>query len=153
MWKTNQIRRWILFGCLHSIPTQAWSCTRLIRGKIDSTNNFVRHIDTFSRRNSRRYQDLAHLTNYVIKELFHVRALLKSQRQPISTRYVARVKIQQWRQETLTVCFIFMYSISNTVLLMKSVFISYSYTPTSLLKSVFFSKTLAYGPAWKDCMP
>ena len=135
MWNTNQFSCRILFECLHYIPTQTWSCRHLIRGKIDSTNNFVRHIDTFSRRNSRRYQDLAHLTNYVIKELFHVRALLKSQRQPISTRYVdARVKLQQWRRETLTGCFIFMYSISNTVLLMKSVFISYSYTPTPLMK-------------------
>ena len=135
MWKTNQISCWILFGCLHSIPTQAWSCRRLTRGKIDSINNFVRHTDTFSRHNSRRYQDLAHITNCVIKQLFHVRALLKWQWQPISMRFVdAREKLQQWRWGTLISSLIFMYSNSNTVLLMKSVYISYSYTPTPLMK-------------------
>ena len=135
MWKTNQISCWILFGCLHSLPTQAWGCRRLTRGKIDSINNFVRHTDTFSRRISWRYQDLAHLTNCVIKQLFHVRALLKWQWQPNSMRFVdAREKLQQWPWGTLISSLIFMYSNSNTVLLMKSVYILYSYTPTTLMK-------------------
>ena len=148
MWKTNQISCWILFGCLHSIPTQAWSCRRLTRGKIDSINNFVRHTDTFSRRNSRRYQDLAHLTNCVIKQLFHVRALLKWQWQPISTRFVDSGKnYSSGRRGTLIGSLIFMYSNSNTVLLNKSLFISYSYIPTPLLKWTMYKwkcKNLCY---------
>ena len=53
-------------------------------------------------------------------ELFYVRALPKLQRQSFSTRFVdARVKLQQWRGEILANSLIFMYSNSNTVLVIK----------------------------------
>ena len=54
-------------------------------------------------------------------ELFYVRALPKLQRQSFSTRFVdARVQLQQWRGEILANSLIFMYSNSNTVLVIKS---------------------------------